>query len=118
MRWNNETIHCDILFTRSVHDCDSEFLQSFLGLHYSTKITRNGENQMCWTPIRSTIFELKSYYKALINRNPHFFTWKSFWKVKVPTKVAFFTWITARGKILTMDNLRKRNICIVEWCCL
>ena len=27
-------------------------------------------------------------------------------------------WTAARGKILTMDNLRKQNICTVEWCCM
>jgi hypothetical protein len=26
--------------------------------------------------------------------------------------------MVAKGKILTMDNLRKQKICIVEWCCL
>jgi hypothetical protein len=28
----------------------------------------------------------------------------------------FFVWITALGKILTQDNLRKRNVVVVEWC--
>jgi hypothetical protein len=27
-------------------------------------------------------------------------------------------WTTALGKILTIDNLRKRNIVVVEWCCM
>jgi hypothetical protein len=27
----------------------------------------------------------------------------------------FFVWITALGKILTQDNLRKRNVVVVEW---
>ena len=39
------------------------------------------------------------------------------WKARVPPRVAFFVWMAAKGKILTMDNLRKRKICIVEWCC-
>ncbi len=46
------------------------------------------------------------------------FPWKPIWKSKVPPRVAFFVWIVAKGKILTMDNLRKRGICLVEWCCL
>ena len=33
-------------------------------------------------------------------------------------RVAFFTWTAALGKILTADNLRKRNIVIVSWCCM
>ena len=55
---------------------------------------------------------------VLSNRDPHFFPWKSIWRVNVATKVAFFTWTTAKRKILTMDNLQNRNICVVELCCM
>lgn len=44
--------------------------------------------------------------------------WKNIWKVKDPIKVAFFTWMTDKGKILTIDILRKRNFCIADWCCI
>jgi hypothetical protein len=27
-------------------------------------------------------------------------------------------WQAVLGKILTLDNLRKRNIMVVEWCCI
>ena len=37
---------------------------------------------------------------------------------KVPTKVTFFVWTASRGKLLTMDSLRKRRICLVDWCCM
>jgi hypothetical protein len=30
----------------------------------------------------------------------------------------FFAWSAALGKILTMNNLRKRHIIMVDWCCL
>ena len=36
--------------------------------------------------------------------------------IKVPPRVAFFSWIAALGKILTMDNLWKRHIAVLEWC--
>jgi hypothetical protein len=32
--------------------------------------------------------------------------------------VAFFAWSTALGKILITDNLRKRRIIVVNWCCM
>jgi len=32
--------------------------------------------------------------------------------------VVFFVWIAALGKILTHDNLRKRNVMVIEWCCM
>jgi hypothetical protein len=27
-------------------------------------------------------------------------------------------WMPALGKILTLDNLRKRRVIVVEWCCM
>jgi hypothetical protein len=44
--------------------------------------------------------------------------WKSIWRVKAPTMVAFFVWSAALGKILTHDNLCKRNVIVIEWCCM
>ena len=46
------------------------------------------------------------------------FPWKPLWKLKVPTKVSFFIWTTAFGKILTVDNLRRRQVVLVDWCCM
>jgi hypothetical protein len=39
---------------------------------------------------------------------------KSDWKFEI----AFFMWIAARGNILIMENIWKRNFCFVEWCCM
>ena len=32
--------------------------------------------------------------------------------------MAFFSWIAALGKILTIDNLCKHGLILVDWCCL
>ena len=37
------------------------------------------------------------------------------WQSKVPPRVAFFSWTAALGKILTIDNLRKRHFVVLEW---
>jgi hypothetical protein len=39
-------------------------------------------------------------------------------RVKAPTRVAFFVWSAAFGKILTHDNLHKKNVVVIEWCCM
>jgi hypothetical protein len=46
------------------------------------------------------------------------FPWKCVWRSQAPPRAAFFTWSAALGRILTLDNLRKRNIIIVDRCCL
>ena len=44
------------------------------------------------------------------------FPWRSIWKQQVPSRVAFFVWTTALRTILTIDNLRKKKVLILEWC--
>ncbi len=117
MRWNGDIIHWDITFIGSIHDWELESLQSFLDLIYSIKID-SGDDWMSWKPTRSSIFDVKSFYRVLSNENHHYFQWKSIWRVKAPKKIAFLICIVARGKILIMNNLQRRNICIVEWCCM
>ncbi len=46
------------------------------------------------------------------------FPWKSIWKVKAPSCIAFFTWTASLGKILTISNLRRQGLTLVNWCCL
>ena len=33
-------------------------------------------------------------------------------------KTAFFSWTAALGRLLTIDNLRKRHLILVDWCCM
>ena len=59
---------------------------------------------------------VSAYYHLLVGRSEQFFPWNSIWKQKIPSRVAFFIWIAALGKCLTIDNLRKRKVCILDWC--
>jgi len=64
---------------------------------------------------------VRSFYDELFRKDGpflSFFNWKNIWRVKAPSRVAFFVWSAALGKILTHDNLRKRNVIVMEWCCL
>jgi hypothetical protein len=40
------------------------------------------------------------------------------WRTQTPSRATFFAWTAALGKILTVDNLRKRKIIIVGRCYL
>ena len=68
-------------------------------------------------PVKWKGFKVKAYNRVLAPAGVGYFPWKSIWKPKVPTKVRFFLWVGSLGKILT-DNLRKRNIVLVRWCCV
>ena len=52
----------------------------------------------------------------LSSTNGMLFMCKMVWCSKVPSRVAFFSWTTALGKILSIDNLQKRGMLILDWC--
>ena len=67
---------------------------------------------------RSGVFDVRSFYSALLKAPSVSFPWQSIWCVKVPRRVSFFLWTAARGGILTIDNLVKKTLPLVNWCCL
>ena len=75
-----------------------------------------GEDKMCSKTNRSKGFMVKDYYSLLVGSIDFCFPWKSIWQQKIPARVAFFVWTAPLGKCLTVDNLRKRKIWILDWC--
>jgi hypothetical protein len=91
---------------------------SFFTLLYSIRVDRERKDQLWWSPSHKGKFDVRSFYKVLSCKEVVHFPWKSIWRTKVPLKVAFFAWLAALGKILTMDNLRKRHIIVIDRCCM
>ena len=57
---------------------------------------------------------VKDYYSLLVGSNDCCFPWKSIWKRKIPSRVVFFVFTAALGKYLTIDNLRKKKVWILD----
>jgi hypothetical protein len=90
---------------------------AFFDLFYSIRLRQGGEDRIWWIPSKRK-FEVGSFFYKLSNLRGSYFPWKSIWKVNIPLRVSFFVWTTAIGKILTLDNLRKRRVIVVEWFCM
>jgi hypothetical protein len=114
----NGVIHWNVMFICPVHDWEMKDMSRFFELLYSQQIRHGGVDKIYWIPSKRMIFEVKSCYKLKVNSEPVDGPWKIIWKSKVPPIVAFFTRIEVLGKILTMDNLCKKNIIVIEWCCM
>ncbi len=71
-----------------------------------------------WALKTNGVFDIHSYYQAICGTMGMGFPWKSIWRVKAPSRVAVFVWIATWGRILTYDNLQRRGIVTVGWCCL
>jgi hypothetical protein len=87
-------------------------------LLYSCSIRQGHLDSLCWRPSSQKIFQVRSYYSVLLNPSRISFPWRSVWKAKVPSRVAFFSWTATLGRILTIDNLRKRKVLVIDWCCM
>jgi hypothetical protein len=59
---------------------------------------------------------VRSFYCSLVCNEGCRFPWKSVWRTKAPFRTAFFVWLAFQGKILTMDNLKKRHVIVVDRC--
>ena len=92
-------------------------MSNFLDMLYSASVIGHGVDHICWKLSGLKIFQVRSYYQALSGKDGVVFPWKCIWRPRVPPRVTIFIWTAALGKILTLDNLQRRNIILVNWCC-
>ena len=93
-----------------------EAFDRFMGLVYSSTVRGFGLDKVCWKPARNRGFEVRGYYSSFYPPTFVSFPWRMIWQSKVPPRVAFFSWSTSLGKILTTDNLHKRQVMVLDWC--
>jgi hypothetical protein len=96
------------------HDWEVEVIASFFNLLYSLGLRRGGEDKLCKAPPKRGLFDVRSFYNVLVPHDGTHFSWKSFWRSKAPLRSAFCAWLAYMGKTLTVDNLRKQHIIVVN----
>jgi len=112
------SIQWNVSFVREAHDWEVDVLASFFQVLHSTRVNRDRADCLSWVSSKKGVFRVKNYFGSLTCSGGTWFSWKSVWRSQAPPRAAFFTWSAALGKILTLDNLRKRHIIIVDRCCL
>ena len=115
MKVSNRALFWDVSFFRGFHVWELEVVSSFMDTICGSTVKGFGEDKMSWKPDRNKGFMVKDYY-SLVGSNDCCFPCKNIWKQKIPSRVAFFVWTVALGKCLTIDNLHKRKVWILDWC--
>jgi hypothetical protein len=78
-------------------------------LEVANCLNSNGEpRQIVVDSLQKKVFLRLDFSGALSTVEGSGFPWKSVWRTKSLPRAAFFVWSAAIGKILTLDNLRKR----------
>ena len=72
---------------------------------------------LSWKLSWKGVFDVCSYYNSLFGPVNVSFPWKCICCV-APKRVSFFLWTIAWDRILTINNLVKRELSLVNWCCL
>jgi hypothetical protein len=118
MEHSNGTIQWNIQFSRMFHDWEVDVVALFYKCLYDCNMRGGGVDKLRWLPSSKGVFEVKTFYRVLSPPGSPHFPWKGIWRTKAPPRVAFFAWTAAWGKILTMDNLRRRGMVVVNRCWL
>jgi hypothetical protein len=98
-----------------------EVVVTFYAKLYEIRRHAGGVDRIWWVPSKRKLFEVRSFgvlnsFAERDEKGSYLFPWKSIWKVIVLVRVSFFVWMAALGRILTVDNLRKRGLIVVDWC--
>jgi hypothetical protein len=68
-------------------------------------------------PLRG-LYKVKALFHSLGSVVERRFPWKSVWRTQALLRAAFFVWLAGLDKILTLDNLRKRQVTVINKCCM
>jgi hypothetical protein len=116
--FEGSNFYWNVSFTRSVQDWELVSIAEFLDVIYSVLPSQEGADSIYWKLSSKKAFSVNSFYKRLIAPVEKCYPWKSVWKALAPSKVNFFIWTASLGKVLTIDNLRKRQLVLLDWCCM
>jgi hypothetical protein len=106
----------NVSFTREAHNWEVDDFASFFRALHSVKVRRGNEDKMWWVSSKKGLFKYKSFFYSLAFSGGSCFPWKSVWRTQAPSRAALFAWSAALGKILTLDNLRKRHVIVINIC--
>ncbi|GFS31499.1 acyl-CoA N-acyltransferase with RING/FYVE/PHD-type zinc finger protein [Actinidia rufa] len=104
------------LFRRGAQDWELEAFVDFFSALQDVQPVSEEEDRWRWKKQGKGKFTVTSFYHSLSGFGDPTFPWKGIWVGIVPSKVCFFGWAAAKRAILTIDNLRRRKMVVIEWC--
>ncbi|XP_058092679.1 uncharacterized protein LOC131239139 [Magnolia sinica] len=108
---------CSVECRRNLQDCEIQEFVNLLDCIHKASPHPSTEDSLIWTNSKSSRFSVRSFYSQLDQVPPnHISHCKQIWKYSVPPKIIAFGWLVTKKRILTVDNLRKKGMCLVNIC--
>ena len=103
-------------FLRSLNDWELEEMTRFLQILHDHKFRPMGEDKLSLKNAKDKGFSVKSMYKGF-DVSPAFdFPHRLVWNPVAPPKIGVFAWEAAWGKVLTLDQLKRRGMTFANRC--
>jgi hypothetical protein len=106
----------NVSFTREVHDWEVNVFASFFQMMHSVIVRRGREDKLWWVPSKKGLFKVKTFFHSITRTIRTCFPWRCVWQAQAPSRAAFFSWSATLGKILTLDNLIKHHVIMMNIC--
>ena len=103
-------------FLRPLNDWELEEMIKFLHILHDQNFRPTGEDKLLLKTVKEKGFSVKSMYKGF-DISPTFdFPYRLVWNLVVPSKIGVFAWEAAWGKVLTLDQLKRRGMTFANRC--
>ena len=106
------------VFLRPFNDWELEEVERFLQFLHNKKIRPSQEDRLLLKESNTDGFSVRLMYSKLVYSPPLDFPGRSIWNPIVPPKMGFFAWEASWGKVLTLDQLKRRGIPLANRCFL
>ena len=103
------------VFLRLFNDWEMDEVERFLLFLQNRKIRPFQEDYLILKETMPNGFSIRLMYRKLMHFLPTDFPWRFIWNPIVPLKLGFFAWEASWGKVLTLYQLKRRGIPLVNW---
>ena len=103
-------------FLRSLNDWELEEMTRFLHTLHDQNFHPMGEDKLTLKNVKDKGFSVKSMYKGFDVSPALDFPHRLVWNPVVPQKIGVFAWEAAWGKVLTLDQLKRRGMTFSNRC--
>ena len=105
-------------FLRPFNDLEMEEVERFLSSIHRKKIKPWIEDKLLLKGSNHDKFFVWTMYSGLDLLPEINFPFYSVWNYVIPSKISFFAWETSWGKVITLDQLKRRGRALANRCCL